>query len=72
MSAQMTLEREPNIAVSSQSLQTVALAIVKIIENITTQGQINSSVVARLLELERKIEGGTKKRARRAGPRRKR
>jgi hypothetical protein len=71
MKTQMAFEKTPEIPVSSPSLQTMALAIEKIIENITTQSQINSSIVGRLLELERKIEGRPKERQRRA-PARKR
>jgi hypothetical protein len=71
MKTQMAMESNPDDKVAGESLQTMAVAIEKIIENITTQGQINSSVVTRLLELERKIEGAPKKRRRRA-PARKR
>lgn len=71
MKTQLALEKNPDSAVSGDSLQTMAVAIEKIIENITTQSQINTSIVTRLLELERKIEVAAGKRARRA-PARKR
>ncbi|MGA8223754.1 MAG: hypothetical protein WB780_19045 [Candidatus Acidiferrales bacterium] len=71
MKTQMALEKNPENAVSGENLQTMALAIEKIIENITTQSQINTSIVTRLLELERKIEVAAGKCTRR-GPARKR
>jgi hypothetical protein len=71
MKTQMALESNPAAAVPAPSLQSMALAIEKIIENITTQGQINSTIVKRLLELERKVEAGPKQPRRRA-PARKR
>jgi hypothetical protein len=71
MKTQMAFEGNSDTAAPRENLQTMAVAIEKIIENITTQGQINSSVVSRLLELERKIEAAPRKAARRA-PARKR
>lgn len=71
MKTQMALEKSPESMIPSENLQTMTVAIEKIIENITTQGQINSSIVTRLLELERKIEARPWKPARRA-PARKR
>ena len=71
MKTHMALEKNPDGAVSGESLQIMAVAIEKIIENITTQSQINTSIVTRLLELERKIEVVAGKRPRRA-PARKR
>ena len=60
MKPEVAFEKAPDNAGPDQNLQTMALTIEKLIENVTTQGQINSSIVGRLLVLERKVEAGLK------------
>ena len=71
MKTQIALEGISTDTSSSEQLQSMSRAINQIIENIATQGQINTRIVARLLDLEEKV-GAQTTGTRRPTPRRKR
>jgi len=56
MKTQLALDGISSGAAFEDQLKTISKAINQIIQNIATQGQINARFVARLLELEQKVD----------------